>query len=224
MYMKQRATIEFGIIGLGTFGSALAKKLGKSGKEVLALDQNEDRVNEVYDYVSTTFVVKSLEKSVLEETGIQNCETVIVCISKDMATSVLTTLNVINMGVPRVMAKAHSDEHGMILEKLGADVIYPERDMAERIGGMLLNSRKLDFINLNGDVSVSEFKIPSSFVSKTIKELNLREKYSLTIVAVESDGETVTKLYPSKILKENDYIVVVGDNEDIHKFEKDFNY
>lgn len=221
--MKQKASIEFGIIGLGTFGAALAKKLGKSGKEVLALDQNEDRVNDVYDYVSTAFVVKSLEKAVLEETGIQNCETVIVCISKDMATSVLTTLNVINMGVPRVIAKAHSDDHGMILEKIGADVVYPERDMAERIGGMLLNSRKLDFINLNGDVSVSEFKIPETFVGKTIKDLNLREKYSLSIVALESDGETVTRLHPSKILKENDYIVVVGDNEDIHAFEKDFN-
>lgn len=222
--MKQKAAIEFGIIGLGTFGAALAKKLGKSGKEVLALDQNEDRVNDVYDYVSTAFVVKSLDKSVLEETGIQNCETVIVCISKDMAISVLTTLNVINMGVPRVMAKAHSDEHGLILEKLGADVIYPERDMAERIGGMLLNSRKLDFINLNGDVSVSEFKIPESLIGKTIKDLNLREKYSLSIVALESEGDTVTRLHPSRILKENDYIVVVGDNEDIHAFEKDFNY
>lgn len=222
--MKQKAAIEFGIIGLGTFGAALAKKLGKSGKEVLALDQNEDRVNDVYDYVSTAFVVKSLDKSVLEETGIQNCETVIVCISKDMAISVLTTLNVINMGVPRVMAKAHSDEHGLILEKLGADVIYPERDMAERIGGMLLNSRKLDFINLNGDVSVSEFKIPESLIGKTIKDLNLREKYSLSIVALESEGDTVTRLHPSRILKENDYIVVVGDNEDIQAFEKDFNY
>lgn len=220
--MKQKASIEFGIIGLGTFGSALAKKLGKSGKEVLALDQDEDRVNDVYDYVSTAFVVKSLDKSVLEETGIQNCETVIVCISKDMATSVLTTLNIINMGVPRVMAKAHSEEHGMILEKLGADVIYPERDMAERIGGMLLNSRKLDFINLNGDVSVSEFKIPKTFIGKTIKDLNLREKYSLSIIALESEGDTITRLHPSKLLKENDYIVVVGDNEDIHAFEKDF--
>ena len=142
--MKQKATIEYGIIGLGTFGSALAKKLSHAGKEVLALDQSEDKVNEIKDYVDTSFVIKSLDRSVLEETGIQNCETVIVGISKDIAMSVLTTLNIINMGVPRVIAKAHSDDHGMILEKLGASVVYPERDMAERIGGMLLNSRKLE--------------------------------------------------------------------------------
>ena len=221
--MKQKATIEYGIIGLGTFGSALAKKLSHAGKEVLALDQSEDRVDEIKDYVDTCFVVKSLDRSVLEGTGIQNCETVIIGISKDIAMSVLTTLNIINMGVPRVIAKAHSDDHGMILEKLGASVVYPERDMAERIGGMLLNSRKLDFINLNGDVSISEFKIPKSFVGQSIRELNIRERFSLSIIAVESEGETVTRLHPSRILKDNDYIVVVGDNEDILNFEKTFN-
>lgn len=220
--MKQKAAIEYGIIGLGTFGSALAKKLSGAGKEVLALDQNEDRVNETKDYVSTAFVVKSLDRTVLEETGIQNCETVIVCISKDMAVSVLTTLNVINMGVPRVISKAYSQDHGMILEKLGASVVYPERDMADRIGGMLLNSRKLDFINLNGDVSVSEFRIPEIFIGKSIKELDIREKFSLSIVAVESHGETITRIHPSRILKEDDYIVVVGDNEDIQNFEKSY--
>ena len=220
--MKQKAAIEYGIIGLGTFGSALAKKLAGAGKEVLALDQNEDRVNEIKDYVSTAFVVKSLDRTVLEETGIQNCETVIVCISKDMAVSVLTTLNVINMGVPRVISKAYSQDHGMILEKLGASVVYPERDMADRIGGMLLNSRKLDFINLNGDVSVSEFRIPEIFIGKSIKELDIREKFSLSIVAVESHGETITRIHPSRILKEDDYIVVVGDNEDIQNFEKSY--
>lgn len=218
--MKQKASIEYGIVGLGTFGIALAKKLAGAGKEVLALDQNEDRINEIKDYVSTAFVVKSMDRMVLEETGIQNCETVIVCISKDMAVSVLTTLNIINMGVPRVIAKAHSDDHGMILEKLGAAVVYPERDIADRIGGMLLNSRKLDFLNLNGDVSVSEFRIPESFIGKSIRDLNLREEFSLSIIAVESEGETVTRLHPSRILKANDYIVVVGDNEDIEKLEK----
>ncbi|MBQ7105196.1 MAG: TrkA family potassium uptake protein [Bacilli bacterium] len=220
--MKQKAAIEFGIIGLGTFGSNLAKKLAKAGREVLAIDQNEDRVNDIKDYVSTAFVVKSLDKFILEETGIQNCETVIVCISKDMAISVLTTLNIVNMGVPRVIAKANSDDHGMILEKLGAEVVYPERDMADRIGGMLLNSRRLDFIHLNGNVSVSEFRIPECFVGMTIKETQLRDKYFLSIVAVESDGETYTKVNPKHILKEDDYMVVVGDNENIEEFEKDF--
>lgn len=218
--MKQKPAIEFGIIGLGTFGSNLAKKLSKAGKEVLAIDQDESRVNAVKDYVSTAFIVKNLDRNVLEETGIQNCETVVICISKDTAVSVLTALNVINMEVPRVIAKANSDDHGMILEKLGAEVVYPERDMADKIGGMLLNSRRLDFMNLNGNVSVSEFKVPEVFVDKTIKETGLRDKYFLTVIAIETDGETNTKINPRHILKEDDYIVVVGDNENIVEFEK----
>lgn len=218
--MKQKPAIEFGIIGLGTFGSNLAKKLSKAGKEVLAIDQDESRVNAVKDYVSTAFIVKNLDRNVLEETGIQNCETVVICISKDTAISVLTALNVINMEVPRVIAKANSDDHGMILEKLGAEVVYPERDMADKIGGMLLNSRRLDFMNLNGNVSVSEFKVPKVFVGKTIKETGLRDKYFLTVIAIETDGETNTKINPRHILKEDDYIVVVGDNENIVEFEK----
>lgn len=218
--MKQKPAIEFGIIGLGTFGSNLAKKLSKAGKEVLAIDQDESRVNAVKDYVSTAFIVKNLDRNVLEETGIQNCETVVICISKDTAVSVLTALNVINMEVPRVIAKANSDDHGMILEKLGAEVVYPERDMADKIGGMLLNSRRLDFMNLNGNVSVSEFKVPKIFVGKTIKETGLRDRYFLTVIAIETDGETNTKINPRHILKEDDYIVVVGDNENIVEFEK----
>lgn len=220
--MKQKPAIEYGIVGLGTFGSNLAKKLAKAGKEVLAIDQNEDRVNDVKDYVETAFIVKNLDKTILEETGIQNCETVIICISKDTAVSVLTTLNIINMKVPRVIAKANSEDHGMILEKLGAEVVYPERDMADRIGGMLLNSRRLDFINLNGNISVSEFKIPPEFAGKTIKETELREKYFLTVIAIESDGETNTKVNAKQPLKEDDYIVVVGDNENIQAFEAEY--
>lgn len=219
---KQKASIEFGIIGLGTFGADLAKKLAKSDREVLAIDKEEDLVDDVKDYVSTSFIVKNFDKTVLEDTGIQNCETVVVCIDEDTAESVLVTLNLINMEVPRVIAKANSEDHGMILKKIGAEVVYPDRDMADRIGGMLLNSRRLDFIHLNGNISVSEFKIPKCFEGLTIKETNLRDKYFLSIVAVESNGETITKVNPKHLLKEDDYIVIVGDNKYIQEFENDF--
>ena len=126
------------------------------------------------------------------------------------------------MEVPRVIAKANSEDHGMILKKIGAEVVYPDRDMADRIGGMLLNSRRLDFIHLNGNISVCEFKIPKCFEGLTIKETNLRDKYFLSIVAVESNGETITKVSPKHLLKEDDYIVIVGDNKYIQEFENDF--
>lgn len=221
MKRKQMPSIEFGIIGLGTFGISLAKRLASAGKEVIVLDKDESKVSEIKDIVSSAYIVKSLDLSVLEETGIQNCETVIVCISKDIAASALITLNVISMNIPRVFAKATSDEHGKILEKLGAEVIYPERDIAYKVGGMLLNSRKLDFINLNGNISISEFKIPDNYIGKSVKSTNIRNKYSLNIIAIESDGKTNTNIEPEIILNASDYIVVVGDNHNIERFEKD---
>ena len=220
--MKKKKSIEFGIVGLGTFGFNLAKKLAGAGKEVLVIDQDEYKVDAIKNYVYEALIVKSLDKEVLEETGIQNCETVIICISKDTSISVLTTLNILNMEVPRVLAKANSNEHGAILERIGAEVIYPERDMADRIGGMLINSRSLDFIKLNGNVSITEFRIPSNLVGKSLKELGLREKYSLNIIALENENETTTNVNPEHIFEEEDYVVVVGSDEHIKTFENEY--
>ena len=219
--MKKK-DIEYGIIGLGTFGSNLAKNLSRAGKEVLAIDQDENKVDAIKDYVEEALIVKSLDKNVLEEAGIQNCHTVIICISKDTAISVLTTLNVINMKVKRVLAKANSDDHGAILEKIGAEVIYPERDMADRIGNMLTNSRSLDFIKLKGNVSVTEFRIPSNLIGKTLKESKIRDKYKLNVIALENDDETTTIADPNHIFKEEDYVVVLGSDENIRAFEQEY--
>ena len=219
--MKKK-DIEYGIIGLGTFGSNLAKNLSRAGKEVLAIDQDENKVDAIKDYVEEALIVKSLDKNVLEEAGIQNCHTVIICTSKDTAISVLTTLNGINMKVKRVLAKANSDDHGAILEKIGAEVIYPERDMADRIGNMLTNSRSLDFIKLNGNVSVTEFRIPSNLIGKTLKESKIRDKYKLNVIALENDDETTTIADPNHIFKEEDYVVVLGSDENIRAFEQEY--
>ena len=219
--MKKK-DIEYGIIGLGTFGSNLAKNLSRAGTEVLAIDPDENKVDAIKDYVEEALIVKSLDKNVLEEAGIQNCHTVIICTSKDTAISVLTTLNVINMKVKRVLAKANSDDHGAILEKIGAEVIYPERDMADRIGNMLTNSRSLDFIKLNGNVSVTEFRIPSNLIGKTLKESKIRDKYKLNVIALENDDETTTIADPNHIFKEEDYVVVLGSDENIRAFEQEY--
>ena len=126
------------------------------------------------------------------------------------------------MKVKRVLAKANSDDHGAILEKIGAEVIYPERDMADRIGNMLTNSRSLDFIKLNGNVSVTEFRIPSNLIGKTLKESKIRDKYKLNVIALENDDETTTIADPNHIFKEEDYVVVLGSDENIRAFEQEY--
>ena len=119
-----KSTIAFGVIGLGRFGFSLAETLADNGKEVLVLDNNESKVRQIQDKVQQAFVITQPDKSTLEEAGIQNCGTVIVCIGEHVEASILTTLNVIELGVPRVIAKAISAEHGRVLQKIGAEVVY----------------------------------------------------------------------------------------------------
>lgn len=218
--MKHKSIIEFGIIGLGRFGLALAKTLGDEGKEVLVIDNNESKIKQIRNVTENAFVVENLDKETLEEIGIQNCETVIVCIGEKIDTSILTTLNVISMGVPRVISKAISAEHGSVLERIGAEVIFPERDMAIRLANRLVSSRALDFITLNDDITVSELKLTSKISGKTVVESNIRKKFKLNIIAIEQSGKTQIDITADSMLNEDDLIVVVGKRENIKSFEE----
>ena len=218
--MNHKSTIEFGIIGLGRFGYALAETLLKAGKDVLVIDRDENIIKKIRNLTENAFIVEQLDKESLEETGIQNCHTVVVCIGEKIEVSILTTLNVINMGVPKVIAKAISYEQGCVLEKIGADVVYPERDMGIRLGNKLLYSNLLDFIQLRDDIRISELKVTDKISGQTISELNIRRKFNLNIIAIERDSITVVEITPDCILNKNDFIVVIGNKSNVEKFEK----
>lgn len=217
---QNKQGIEFGIIGLGRFGYNLAISLAEAGKEVMVIDKEDLKIRQIKEYVDEAFIVKNLDKDTLEETGIQNCSNVIISLSKKIDVSILTVLNIINMGVPRVIAKAATEEHGAVLEKIGAEVIYPERDMAIKLSKKLTNSKSIDFMKLTGEMTIVEFELPNTFVNRKIEECNLRKEFSLNIVAIESNGESITDIKPDYILKEKDLIVMVGTNKNILKFEK----
>lgn len=174
---KKNKTMSYGIIGLGRFGYALATELAKSGADLIVLDKDEEKVRSVREFTENAFVVTSLDKKTLLETGIQNCETAVVCIGEKMDVSILTTLHLKSMGIPTVIAKAASQEHGEVLEKLGAEVVYPERDMAIRIAHRLENAKTLDFIQLSERVNISKFIIPENLAGKTVSETNFRGKF-----------------------------------------------
>ncbi|WMJ90070.1 potassium channel family protein [Anaerocolumna sp. MB42-C2] len=218
--IQHKSIIEFGIIGLGRFGFALAKTLADAGKEVLVIDNNENKIKQIRNITENAFVVGPLDKETLEDAGIQNCQTVIVCIGEKIDVSILTTLNVISMGVPRVIAKAISYEQGMVLEKIGAEVIYPESDMAIRLADRLISSSILDSIELTGDIAIAELKLTSKLAEQTVVQANLRKKYNLNIIALEQGGKTTTDITPDIELKVNDKIVVVGKRVNIKKFEE----
>ncbi len=217
--LHHKSIIEFGIIGLGRFGNALTRTLALAGKEILAMDTLENRVKQVRNYTESAFTVGSFDKETLQDSGIQNCETVIICIGDSIDVGILTALNVISMGIPRVIARAMSYEQGLILEKIGAEVIYPENDMAVRLANKLINSSIMETIELRGDIAITELRLTDKLANQSVQQVNFRQKYNLNIIALEHDGETTTEISPDFILSKGDNIVVIGKRENITKLE-----
>ena len=209
----------FGVIGLGRFGTALAQSLAKAGKEVIVVDCNEDKVREMRQFTEHAFVADHLNKETLEEIGMQNCDTVIVCIGENIDTSILTTLHVVSLGVPHVIAKAISSDQGTVLEKIGADVVYPERDMALRLGKRLLSQNFLDSISLNNEVEIKQIPLPASAAGSSVEEMNLRQRYGLNIIAIKREDATDIAVSPQHRFNVGDIIVVIGKTESIWEFE-----
>lgn len=207
----------YGIVGLGKFGMALALELANCGTELLVLDKDEDKVNEMREYTENAFIINNIDKKTLSETGIQNCDVVVNCIGSHLDTSILVTLNLVALGIKKVIAKATSTEHGEILEKLGAEVVYPDRDMAERLAHRLEASRMLDFVTLSEHISISKLVCPDWIVGKTVQELNLRREYSVNILAVESNHKLSEIVSPSYVFKKDDILFLSGSKDALTK-------
>ena len=212
---KEKET--YGIIGLGRFGRALALELAASGADILVMDKVEEKVREMRDYTDNAYVVRSLDKKTLAETGVQNCDVAVVCIGEQMDTSILTTLHLTSLGVPKVMAKASSAEHGEILAKLGAEVIFPERDMAVRLAHRLEMSRVLDFIQLSEKLNISKFMVPESIVGEDVIKADLRGRFGVNIIAVENGSELTETIRPDYEFKKGDILYVAGKKDSLDR-------
>ncbi len=210
----------FGVIGLGRFGTALAISLAEAGKEVIVVDRSESKVKEVRQYTEYAFVSDDLDLETLREIGIQNCDVVIVCIGEKIDSSILTTMRVVELGVPKVIAKAISVEQGAVLKKIGAEVVYPERDMALRLGKRLVSRNFLDYVSLDNSVEIRQIRVSDKIKGCSIEELGIRPKYNLNIIAIESGKITNIEVLPGYRLQADDIMVVIGKVSNIDRFEK----
>ena len=200
----------YAVIGLGRFGFALAKRLAESGKDLIVIDKSETVINDAVAFTEN-----------LRNVGIQNCDTVIIGIGGNLAVSILTSMIVLQLGVPHVIAKALTEEQGSVLEKIGAEVIYPEREMGIRLANRLLAPRVMEYIALNDDISITEISIPESAQEMTVQEMNVRQRYGLNIIALKRGEEVTVNITPQTVLRAPDILAVVGRHDQVNRFEND---
>lgn len=211
----------YAVIGLGRFGSEVAANLYEYGEDVIAVDIDETLVNSIADHVSRAVVADAKNKEVLKSIGIPLCDCAIVALGTDLASSVLITMNLKSLGVPHIICKAYDDTHKEILEKLGADqVIIPERVVAEKTVLSLVSPNILEHIELSNEYGIIETTTPLAWTEKTIRDLNVRVKYGVSILAVR-DGEKV-KVSPSAeyTIKQNTTLVLLGEYKSLDQIKK----
>ena len=209
------------VIGLGRFGSSLAKQLCMLGAEVLAMDVRSSLVQQLAGDVTQAVVGDAQDKEVLRSLGVRNFDCAVIAIGDNLAASVLITMNLKELGVPYIVCKAHDETHRRVLEKLGVDrVVIPEQEHAQRLGRSLFSHNVLDYIELSEDYGILEVPAPRPWVGKSLKELNVRANLGVNIIAVENGKNTnVSPSADYRILKD-DVLVVLGDNYSLEAMQK----
>ncbi|MBW4622908.1 MAG: TrkA family potassium uptake protein [Cyanosarcina radialis HA8281-LM2] len=211
---------QFAVIGLGRFGRAVCGTLHQLGYEVLGIDADEKRVDQLLidKIVSHAMQLDSTEPTALKEAGIFEFDTAIVAIGNYLDASVITTLNLKEAGVKHVVAKASSEVHVKLLKKVGADyVVFPEHDAGCNLARSLTKPSILDRFELDPENSIVELIVPEEFQGKTISELQLRNRYGLNLLAVSYDGKFQINPDPNNRFQKGSAMVVIGTNKNIDR-------
>jgi trk system potassium uptake protein len=210
----------FAVIGLGRFGSALARTLIEMGQDVVGIDANEANVQAIADALQSVVQLDATDERALRAAGIQDVDVAVISIGENIEASLLVVMLVKELGIPRVIAKAVTPLHGRILEKLGVQrVIFPEREMGIRIAHSLVVPNVIDYIEVSHDFSIVDLPAPADFVGQSLKQLALRNRYGLTLIAIKrktgaGDAE-VTNVAPSAddVIEDGDVLSMLGSNE-----------
>jgi trk system potassium uptake protein TrkA len=212
---------EFAVIGLGRFGGSICRTLAEQGMEVLAIDSDEDLVNEFSTIASHAVVADSTDENVLKSLGLRNFDHVIVAIGDDIKSSILTTLILIELGVKNITVKAQDDYHEKVLRKIGADhVVHPERDMGRRIANNISSNNVLDYLELSEEHSIVEIVANGKLGGHSIIDLDIRVKYGINIVAIKRGKNIIVSPQANEVIQAEDVLIVIGADVDINRFEK----
>jgi trk system potassium uptake protein TrkA len=210
------------IIGLGNFGNFLARALYKKGYEVLAIDKVSARVQDIQDEVTQAIVADATDASALLAIGVDQADLVVVCIGSSLSDSILATLNVKDLGVKKIYAKALSESHGRILEKVGAsEVFFPEKDLAIAVARKISNPNMIDYIPFIEGYTIVELAPPPGLIGKKLKEANLINRYGVQVIAIKDVITDQLNIIPTGeyLIKDSDVLILLGQQDKIEKIK-----
>ncbi|GGK04143.1 ktr system potassium uptake protein C [Lentibacillus kapialis] len=212
---------DYAVIGLGRFGGSICKELSSEGMQVLAIDSDEDKINEFKNIASHAVIADSTDEATLKELGIRNIDHVIVAIGDNIQASILTTVVLTDLNIKMITVKAQNDYHEKILNRIGANqVVHPERDMGKRIAHNIISSNILDYLELSDDYSIAEVKAGSKMSGKTLIDLDIRAEYGCNVVAIKQGKDINVSPAADEVIKGDDILIVIGADKDLSRFEK----
>lgn len=210
----------FAIIGLGRFGTSLAKTLYSLGHDVMGIDTREKNVHDVTDHITHAIVADATDKSVLTELGIRNFDVVVIGVGDELEVNVMATLLCKELGCKKVICKVSNEMHGRILARIGADkIVMPERDMGIRMAHNLISSGVTDYMELSPESGIVEIPPAPEWIHVMLRNTNIRSKYKLNVIAVRRGNGVTINPEPDFVLHGEDVIICVGTNKAIQKLE-----
>ena len=215
----------FAVIGLGRFGSAVARTFAEMGQDVIGIDAHEGHVQEMAEVLQSVAQLDATDERALRAAGIQDVDCAVISIGENIEASLLVVMLVKEMGIKRIVAKAVTPLHGRILERIGVQrVVNPEREMGQRLAHSLVVPNVIDYISLSRDFSIIEIPAPEMFVGLSLREIDLRAKHGLTLIAIKrtTNGITTTDVSPSadERIQAGDAVALVGSNKALVALEK----
>ena len=212
--------MKFAVIGMGSFGANLARTLFERGNEVLAIDRDKNMTETAKDFTTNAVMTEAAVKENLEVLGVKEMDVVVVSLGHELEASVMTVLYLHELGVKRIVAKALSEDHAKVLEAVGAtEVIYPEKDMAIRTALRLSSPDVIEYLPLVSGITIQEIAPPVRFIGKTLKELDLTNKYGLQVIAIKEVISDRTTFIPKAdfVIKDSDILVIIGEEKRLSK-------
>lgn len=213
---------QFAVFGLGRFGGSLVKEFSELGVEVLAVDNDQDKVNAYAQYATHVVQANAIDENILKQLGVRNIDHAFVSFGEDIESSILTSLLLKEIGVPQVWSKAQNDYHHKVLSKIGVDrVIHPERDMAKRIAHHIVSDKIIDYIELSKEYSIVEIVASDKLHNKSLTDLDIRARYGCNIVGIQREADIIVSPSADEKIQKNDIVIVIGQNNDINRFERE---